>query len=134
MPAVIVKLPAHTAPSADKLSLLSEQLKRLTLSELREVILALCIAGPLYRAFYDEVFQAVESYLVKKGCQSARDGLPPRLFDLGDGEPQGVVLEVSEKSEIACKRAMFMAKKIIGADGPKPEQVKKAKRVQPLQK
>ncbi|RYP44572.1 hypothetical protein DL768_008968 [Monosporascus sp. mg162] len=134
MPAVIVKILAHTPPSADKLSLLSEQLKRLTVSELREVILALCIAGPLYRAFYDEVFQAVESYLVKKGCQSARDGLPPRLFDLGDGELQGVIREVSGKSEIACKRATFMARKIIGADGPKPEQVQKAKRVQPLQK
>ncbi|RYP02152.1 hypothetical protein DL764_005947 [Monosporascus ibericus] len=128
MPAVIVKIPAHRAPSADKLSLLSEQLKRLTLSELREVILALCIAGPLYRAFYDEVFQAVESYLVKKGFQSARDGLPPRLFDFGDGELQGVILEVAEKSEIACKRAKFIAEKIIGADIPKPEQVKKAKR------
>ncbi|RYP58753.1 hypothetical protein DL769_008811 [Monosporascus sp. CRB-8-3] len=134
MPAVIVKVTAHTAPSADKLSLLFKQLGRLTDSELREVILALCITGPLYRGFYDEVFQAVESYLVKKGAQSARDGLPPRLFDLGYGELQGVVLEVSEISEIACKRATLMVKKIIGEDGPKPEQVKKAKGPQPLQK
>ncbi|RYP14504.1 hypothetical protein DL765_006340 [Monosporascus sp. GIB2] len=134
MPAIIFKITAHTATPADKLSLLSERLKLLTVSELREVILALCITGTLYRAFYEEVFQVVESYLVKKGSQSARGGLPPRLFDFGHGEPQGVVLEVSEKSEIACKRAMIMVEKIRGADGPKPEQAKKAKGARSLPK
>ncbi|RYO76391.1 hypothetical protein DL766_004228 [Monosporascus sp. MC13-8B] len=98
MPAIIFKITAHRAPSADKLSLFSERLKRLTVPELREVILALCITGTFH------------------------------------GELQGVVLEVSEKSEIACKRATIMVEKIIGAHGPKPEQVKKAKGARPLPK
>ncbi|KAK7744358.1 hypothetical protein SLS62_010212 [Diatrype stigma] len=88
-------------------------LKQLTVSDFREVVLALCFPGTRSRGYTKEVYDILEKLDAERGRTSHQDGLPMHLFDLTKHELEVILLAVSAQKEGAYQRVLLVTEKII---------------------